>query len=649
MNGKQLPWLFCALLLTACTVASPTPTATPPPPTPSVIPSPTPRPPRTLTVCMGQEPDTLYIYSGAGMAEYHVWNAIYDGPIDNVNFGYQPVILERLPSLADGDAALHIVDVGVGSRVLAGSDDNDNGVLDATDSYDTVFDLYGGFDGPIWLRPAGCHANDCAVPWRPVSGTIQMEQMVVTFTLRAGVTWADGTPVTADDSVYSFRLYYDPDTPNPSRYTGERDFSYEAVDERTTVWMGLPGYRDSIYFTNFWQPLPEHLWGSTSPADLVSAEMSSRLPIGYGPFTTQEWVEGDHITVVRNPYYFRADEGLPYFDEVIFRFIGEDPDATIAALLTGACDILTQDTSLYEQGELLNALEAAGLLHAAFVTGSAFEHLDFGITPVPDYAAQRPDFFGDVRMRQAVAMCLNRQAVIDALLYGRSIVPLSYVPPMHPLYNPDLTAIPYDPEGGMALLEALGWRDADGDGVRECHGCAIAADGTPLAFPWMSTTAPLRVQYMQMFQSDLAACGFDVTLDNMPASRYFADGPEGPLFGRHFDLASFTWLTGVEPPCSLYMSDQIPSDENGWAGQNNIGYANPEFDAACAAALQALPGEPGYVENHLAAQAIFNRDLPSLMLYMRLKIAAARPEITGFILDSTASSEMWNIEQFTRQ
>jgi len=249
-------------------------------------------------------------------------------------------------------------------------------------------------------------------------------------------------------------------------------------------------------------------------------------------------------------------------------------------------------------------------------------------------------------MRRAIGMCLDRQAVIDELLYGRSVIPASYIPPVHPMYNQDLEVLPYDPEGAKALLEEMGWTDADGDGYRECNGCGIAADGTPLAFTWGSTTAPLRVQYMQIFQEQLAQCGFNVTLNNMPASELFADGPEGPLFGRHYDVGSFTWLTGVEPPCGMYMSNQIPSEENGWAGQNNLGYSNPEFDAACAAALQSLPGTPEYEQNHKLAQAIFSQDIPSLVLYLRPKIAATRPEVTGFIMDSTANSEMWNIENF---
>jgi peptide/nickel transport system substrate-binding protein len=566
------------------------------------------------------------------LAAVHIQAALYDASalsnaVDDRSFGYQAVVIEKLPSLADGDAVIQTVTVGPGDRVV-------NDVGDPVELTEGVM-----------IRPAGCYASDCAIGYDGTS-QVEMEQMVVTFTLKEGLTWADGTPVTARDSVFSFNLASDPDTPNPSRYTENRTARYEAVDERTVVWTGLPGYRDSAYFINIWVPLPEHQLGHMTAAEIVESEEASRTPLGYGPFTVQEWIAGDHITMVRNPHYFRADEGLPKVDEIVFRFIGEDPNAAIAAALAGECDILTQDVHLDDQAELLIELEQKGELIPTFVTGTVWEHVDFGINPVEEYAATRPDFFEDARMRQAIAMCLDRQAVVDELLLGRSIVLHTYLPPEHPLYNPDVRQWPYDPAAAQAILEELGWIDQDGDGIRECHGCGIAPDGTPLSFKWGSTTATLRVNAMQVFQQNLAECGIDVTLENLPASEWFADGPEGPLFGRHFDMGEFAWLTGVEPPCNLYLCSEIPSEENGWAGQNDPGYCNEEYDRVCNAAMQSLPGTPEYEQYHLEAQRLFAEELPVIPLFLRFKLAAYRPEVTGFIMDPTANTEMWNIEAF---
>jgi len=236
--------------------------------------------------------------------------------------------------------------------------------------------------------------------------------------------------------------------------------------------------------------------------------------------------------------------------------------------------------------------------------------------------------------------------VVDSVLFGKSVVIHSFIPEEHPVYNPDVKQWPYDPEAGQALLEEVGWVDADGDGIREAHGVEGIADGTVLAFKWQSTTAELRIAYMAIFQEDLLECGIDLTLENMAASEYFADGPEGPLFGRHFDLGSFAWLTGVEPPCDLYITEQWPSEESRWAGQNDPGFTDAEYDLACNAAIQSLPGTPEYEQYHKEAQALFAEKLPVVPLFLRLKLAAYAPRISGFIMDSTANSEMWNIENF---
>lgn len=471
-----------------------------------------------------------------------------------------------------------------------------------------------------------------------------MDQMAVTFEMLEGLKWSDGEPLTAADSVYSFEVYMDPDTPTPSRYAGEHTTSYVAADDLTTVWTGLPGYLDATYFVNFWSPLPEHQLGAMTAAEIVESPEASRTPLGWGPFIITEWVAGSHITAVKNPYYFRAAEGLPKVDKLIFRIVGEEPNPAIAALVAGECDILTQDTHLDDQAELLIEMENTGALVPTFITGTVWEHVDFGINPVETY--DRPDFFEDVRVRQAVAMCLDRQAVVDSVMLGRSKVMHSYIPEEHPMYNPDVKQWPFDVEAGKALLEEVGWKDEDGDGFREAHGVADITDDTKLAFMWQSTTAELRVKYMQIFKEQLAACGIDLTIENLPAGQYFADGPEGPVFGRQFDLGSFAWLTGVEPPCSLYLSSEIPSEATGWAGQNDPGFSDAEYDQVCNAAVQSLPGTPEYEQYHKQAQLLFSEKLPVVPLFLRTKLAAYRPEVVGFIMDPTANSEMWNIENF---
>jgi peptide/nickel transport system substrate-binding protein len=603
--------------------------------------------PRTLVICQGQEPDTLYAYGGSMLAASHIQWAFGVTSIGARSFDYQPILQEKLPSLADGDASLVPVTVKAGDTIVG--DDGE------------VYTLEAG----VMYRPAGCAASDCAVEYDG-SSDVEMEQLSATFKLLPGLMWSDGTPLTTSDSLYSFALASDPAS-TASQYTIERTASYEALDDVTIVWTGLPGYKDSVYFANFWAPMPEHVWGQYTAEELREVVDAEGLWTGWGPYIIDEWVKGDRITASKNPNYYRADEGLPYFDTLVYRFVGADSNANIAAILSGECDIVDQTSSLDDQSELLLSLQAAGQINATFVTGTTWEHADFNIIPMEGsgFAGYDTDGdgmgpFGDVRLRQAVLMCMDRQAVVDTVMFGQSIVLDTYIPPEHPLFNPDVKHWEYDVEAGSALLEEIGWLDDDGDPAtpRVASGVTGVPDGTLLEFFYETTNATMRMQATQVLADSMAACGIKVNLNYYPASEWFADGPDGKLFGRRTDLGQFAWLTGVEPACSLYLSTEINGPEGeinpvtglaykGWAvGQNQTGWANAAFDAACNKALQSLPGQPSYDEGHLEAQAIFGEELPVAPLFLRLKLAATRADMCGFVMDPTENSEMWNIAEF---
>jgi peptide/nickel transport system substrate-binding protein len=415
-------------------------------------------------------------------------------------------------------------------------------------------------------------------------------------------------------------------------------------------------------------PIPEHIWSQYSPVGIQEPEELSRYPVGWGSYMVDEWLEGESITLLKNPHYFRAEEGLPKFDRLIFRFTGTNANTNIAALLAGECDLLW--VPLYDQIEILLELHEAGKLKATFSTDIIWDHIDFGIQHI-DYndgyqlGVDRPDFFSDVRTRQAFAMCMDRQAVVDIVFYGQSLVPDSYLPPQHPLYNPDVRHYEFDPVAGSVLLEEIGWVDEDGDPgtPRVAQGVPNVPDGTPLEVAYETTSEFIRPQVSSIIQDSLAQCGIKANIQLYPTSEWFEDGPEGKLFGRRYDLGQFAWNTGPKPACDLYLSSQTTGpagatfisiqdglertfSEDGWLGWNQIGFANDEYDRACQIALHSLPGQPEYEAAHLEAQRIFNEQLPVVPLYLYIKLAASRPDMCGLIMDPTALNAFWNIEEF---
>lgn len=577
--------------------------------TPTLVPTPTPPVPKILTVCLESEPSSLYLYGASDPAARHIWQAIYDGPIDSRDYTYQPIILARLPRLADGSAAVQMVAVQGGDRVLAA-------------------------DGTITVLTPGVHVRDASGQRVTFVGApLWMPQMVATFTLRSDLYWSDGLPLTADDSVFSFELAADPATPGDK--TGvERTADYDAVDRYTVVWRGVPGFLDHFYYLNFWSPLPRHAWEQLSAADLLTASVATRQPLGWGPFVIQEWTLGDRLVVARNPHYFRAEEGLPRVDQVVFRFVSTAEEAA-----GGGCDVVT-----HELADRLGPAFPSSLREIRFYD-ARWELVAFGITPADGY--DRPDLFEDERVRRGVAMCINRQALAHQAEgdYGR--VWHTYLPPDHPLYAHDAATWRYDPAAGQELLTSAGWYDVDGDSVREAHSVPGIPEGAPFEVTYLTTDDPARVQTAQLVQAYLSLCGIRVSVEIQSPQMLFAPGPEGALFGRRFDLAQFAWRVGADPLCDLFLSGHIPG-EGDWERPNVAGFLDDAYDAACLSALEAFPDSAEYAAGQREAQRIFSQRLPVLPLFQHTRIVLVSESVIGLDLDPSSDSELWNIEQLDR-
>jgi len=194
--------LLVVIFVAGCQTSQPLPQNTPVVPTQAIteaVPEPpaptaTPESPDTLVMCVQEEPQTLYAYGGSSRSMWSILEAIYDGPIDTRGYQSEPVILEKLPSLADGDAAIITKTVQDGDAVV-----DVNGNLVALKAGVTVL-------------PAGCSQPDCAVTWDGAAELV-MEQLSVRFKLLPGLKWSDGQPLTAADSVFSYSLAADPATP----------------------------------------------------------------------------------------------------------------------------------------------------------------------------------------------------------------------------------------------------------------------------------------------------------------------------------------------------------------------------------------------------------------------------------------------------
>jgi peptide/nickel transport system substrate-binding protein len=185
---------------------------------------------KLLTICVGQEPSTLYPYgrSQQDIAVTHLLHGIYENMFTTLTYDYQPRGVEKLPSLADGDAEIKQITVQEGDQV-----------------YDVNDDVVVLREGVTVITADGQKVTFEGEP-------LTMSQMVVEFTLQP-LVWSDGTPVSAGDSEYSFKLAVDPETPVP-KYKIERTENYVATGDLTLEWTGVPGYKGgNIRLVNYWR------------------------------------------------------------------------------------------------------------------------------------------------------------------------------------------------------------------------------------------------------------------------------------------------------------------------------------------------------------------------------------------------------------
>jgi peptide/nickel transport system substrate-binding protein len=581
--------------------------------------------PRTMVICMGQEPATLAWFKTDLVTE-HVLQAIYDGGIDSRNYEYQPVYYKKLPSFADHDAGQLVVTVKDG---------------------DTVYDVASGSVVSL-AKGVQLAQLDGTVKAYDGSGTAQAIQMWAQWTLVDGLTWEDGVPVTADDQVFTFQTDSDPSLPSVDKTLIAATAKYEALDKQTTKWTGIPGYTDNTFFLNVWQPLPRHAYGQLKPADMLQDAAVNRKPLAFGPFKVDEWVAGDHITLSKNPTYWRAGAGLPKLDRLIFRFV-PDTNQLLAQMAAGQCDLGTQDAAFGGVLPLIRQFQAQQLMTPQIAPGTSYEHLDFNEKPGTSYRgfaararnADGSPIFANPQIRQAIADCLDRSALIDQAANGAAVVQDVYVPPSHPLYAGDSNIVkyPFDPAAGLALLAKNGWKDTNGDGILD--------DGNGQDFSFILSTRrnSLRDKIAQDIQAQLKAnCHLDVQI-HLYQSEFFETGRNAVLQGYQYDVAEFAFNVGPEPPCALYLSNALSGPANAWSGYNTLGYASAAFDAACRGALAALDLAQKQ-DLHAQAQKIFTTDLPSLILFSPAKIAMTAPRVTGVIMDPTETTELWNVENF---
>ncbi|MEX2275010.1 MAG: ABC transporter substrate-binding protein [Actinomycetota bacterium] len=443
------------------------------------------------------------------------------------------------------------------------------------------------------------------VPGLAESWTQSEDGLTWTFTLREGLTWSDGEPLTAHDFEWFANFIVDNDI---GEYIDNFPFtdSIEATDDRTIVWKttkptaqpGLPGIL----------VLPEHVFGDMSVEEFLEYP-NDDFPVVSGPFTIAEWKKGQFLRMEANPSYYR---GAPQVDEVVFRQFGTD-EAVVQALQRG-----TVDYGEYIPANLFETLQDEPDI-GTHVGGSAnFTNLNFNLYDGDEQSTGHPALF-DVELRRAIAHAIDKERLVEVAVQGYGVPGSTIIAPQFAQWHYEPTEeerIGFDLTEANAILDEAGYEDSDGDGVRE------SPDGDPLELRLFSDANDTGSARMVPFFEDwLGDIGIDVQSETMSS---------GAILDRYYDLDFDMYIYGWElgPDPDFMLSTFTTKQCLFWS---DTCYSNEEYDRMYERQKRAYEREEREVlvddmQRHLYENA------PEIVLYYENDLEAYRQDRwTGFV------------------
>ena len=464
------------------------------------------------------------------------------------------------------------------------------------------------------------------------NGGVSKDGLTITYKLKKGVKWSDGQPFTSADVKFTWEALVNPKNLVKSRSGYELIESVETPDDYTAV----VKYREyyAPYLTRFAPVLPKHILGKL---ENMNDAPYNRMPVGTGPFKVTEWVSGDHITMVKNPDYREADKVK--IDKLFFKII-PSREVGIAQIqagdIDGVWDLIEAQIPMMERNPEVSLCLSSALVSERLIMNHS--------TPVapnngnPDYPHP---ILADVKVRQAIQYAIDKQTIIDKLLYGKAQPGTTEIPDGW-AHNPNVKSTEYNPKRAMQLLDQAGWKPGSG-GIRK-------KGGTRLRLKITTTTGnKLREMVEQVLVAQMKAVGIEFYIENVPSSVLFgswsndADRKKG-----RYDILMYTTGPGIDPHQQYegyFHSKNIPTMANGGSGYNYTRHRDAELDKWLDLAGKA-PSMEKRAEAYRKAQERVAQIVPHIYLYRRVNVHVFRNNVKGWkpngygIIDAV---ETWNV------
>jgi peptide/nickel transport system substrate-binding protein len=390
------------------------------------------------------------------------------------------------------------------------------------------------------------------------NGGVSADGKVITMKLRDDIVWSDGQPITPDDFIFTWQMYINPNNAVASAYPYNLIDSVTAPDSKTVVTTFKEPF--APWLGSLWKGLlPKHIVEPqfTKDGSLNNAEYNRNPTVGCGPYVFDKWETGSYAHFVANPKYWGPK---PKIDEITTRFVPDDA-AQIAALKNGDGQL-----GVYIGYPDIPDLQKAGF--QVYQANSGFnEGLYFYLDPKKGHPALQ-----DARVRQAIAMAIDRAAISKNLLLGLT-QPAATDWDNTPYVDPSLKPYPFDVAQAKKLLDEAGWI-VGADGIRE-------KNGVKLELKYGTVTKAIRQDTQAVVQQQLKDVGIKIDLLNYEDTTFFNGfDKQGPAATGQLDIFEFSEVPTAfpDPDIAEWLCSEIPSADSP-AGTNWSALCDPDLDA----------------------------------------------------------------------
>lgn len=447
--------------------------------------------------------------------------------------------------------------------------------------------------------------NHQVVPWLADSWSVSDDQLTWTFTLKDGVTFTDGTPLTAAVVAYNFDYWLAGGNSTASVWLAGYYASAQAVDDRTlTVNLSAPYPRLADNLTQGYFGIQ-----SQHALETRTEEENCEAPIGSGAFVVDHWNRGEEIVLVRNEDYTSPPAnakhtGAAYVDQIDWKFVA-DPTTRAASLSTGETDVIYDVPAV-----AWKTLESSGFQLEKYITPGRPQQLTFNTSTGP---------FVDEKVRQAFAYSLDRKSLVETI--GQGVIPyegnggVSQATPGYSQASADLYSL--DTDTADSLLDAAGWTGRDADGYRTKGGETL---DVVLPYGAGSIVNADGASILQGLQEQAKATGFKVELIPVPQSALFAGEYSQP---DEKDISVGYWTAVTSGILAINWRQSTPEAPN----YNNASFTNyPELESIILEA-NSTPDTDAQNALYEKAQEYIAEHALSIGVYDRLSTLAVSPTL----------------------